>query len=1467
MASKDLTYLSVDGPFSIYDKRKKDEKEPISSLEEYKRSVLKAIEGYSKKQKKPVRWNFLKNNQGLFKLSQSIDPFYTAMDTIQKATTGKSIYDQAILPGDDKPINKMISERDYIDGFSDIANGIESGKHAFSTSLGELLFMGTDFLADTDFNSAFQKYAKDIEPDKPETWRGDLAKLMTQFGVPGGFVAKILTRATKAAPIVAARAKMGTSKASKIAQRVIGGMAVVGVTDFVASPDQREEGTFFDFAKPTDTSNLSGRKKAVAMFFNRLKYGAEGTIVGGLFPIGGKAIQQTYKYGVKPISKPILRTTFNTAGGALKLGASGIRQNVDLYKYLLTGNPLIQSKISKQLMGASKYKIKKLISPLTRKFAGKGLPPRDQWRLFQTTSPNRMERTLARTDTVLSWFRSYGKIPKDIEGVSEAVQLFITKRARKFDKLLESVENRAHDLAKKFEARHNTNLTSKMLEKQYLDEVVDYLRGAKKLNGLEKEFRPLAFALKQDINKTLTEFGKNLPKGSKNEAIQNLKDSLSGRVDNYIIKSFATFTNPNYTPDPLVRKNAKNFILKNVVLKNRDLREIAKETYGGNSYLEKYSDDLIDNIIAKGRTANLHPIKILQNIGSKEMRMDKFKFLKTGEELPDAIKKLLGEEKDLRAQVMFTVSDAYASTATKQGFDIMAKIGRNNGWLFDNIDAAKTKFVNPVKIGKIDRLNSMSSDIEKMYTSPELANIFQKTGTPLDGLTKIPVIRQMLQAKAGVQGMKTLYSPQTQVRNVTSASFFALWNGHVGKSASALDSMRSVFKDIFKAGRGDPINEVEFAKYVEKLVGLGVYDENIVAAELRAVVNKLKDGKIKNENELFDIFANSKITEKVARLYAGGDNLWKGYGFEFFKSDLSVALKSVKDVEDYFKLHRGVFEKKNIFTGVAKSLDEALDDAAAFMLRNTYPTYSKVPPSIQALRNIPIIGNFVSFPSEMLRTGATSIRMSLKNIRSGNPHLAEMGYKNLIGGYLAVQGIGKAASATANYLTGATAEQWEAYIRSGAAPWDQNSNLVGIKKWENGESAAINFSYFSPYDVLERPIQAALTMANKQEIAEEDMDDYVLNLMFRDDGPVMELLKPFLSPAIYYERIQDVNSSNFLTAGRGGRTGDGNYIYSPTDSLEDKFNKSLVHIIKGAEPGILSTGGKIKDAIQGDVTGKGKLANLGDELMALFTGTRIIRIDVKDDLKFIAADSNRLLRAADETEKFYKSKNYINRPPSIMVDEFEKMQEEAFKIQRDLYMKIKDFQMLDLDEDTIAQILKKAGTNPKLVRNIMEGIFTPIPYSKPRFKSKVETLEKIADKKTENSKNFLYSLDEDFVFPKDELDEVIEDLQDKELFPNGYEPAEANAMKDAKGRLIYDERGTIKTKPTFLDKVVPKIKNLAVPGSPFSKAPTPQLETPNVDATRVVSNIDVLPTGLTASENAYLSEEEKSMKLKSRGKV
>ena len=60
-------------------------------------------------------------------------------------------------------------------------------------------------------------------------------------------------------------------------------------------------------------------------------------------------------------------------------------------------------------------------------------------------------------------------------------------------------------------------------------------------------------------------------------------------------------------------------------------------------------------------------------------------------------------------------------------------------------------------------------------------------------------------------------------------------------------------------------------------------------------------------------------------------------------------------------------DKFNTFTGKAKTFDDALDEAAAWQIRNTYPTYSKVPAFIQSLRKLPF-GNFVSFPAEMIRT-------------------------------------------------------------------------------------------------------------------------------------------------------------------------------------------------------------------------------------------------------------------------------------------------------------------------------------------------------------------------------------------------------------------------------------------------------------------------------------------------------------------
>ena len=54
---------------------------------------------------------------------------------------------------------------------------------------------------------------------------------------------------------------------------------------------------------------------------------------------------------------------------------------------------------------------------------------------------------------------------------------------------------------------------------------------------------------------------------------------------------------------------------------------------------------------------------------------------------------------------------------------------------------------------------------------------------------------------------------------------------------------------------------------------------------------------------------------------------------------------------------------------------------------------------------------------------------------------------------------------------------------------------------------------------------------------------------------------------------------------------------------------------------------------------------------------------------------NRLLRAVDETEKFYDVQNFAQKTPTDMVDTFNEMQQEAFRIQKDMYIRIKDLQL------------------------------------------------------------------------------------------------------------------------------------------------------------------------------------------------
>jgi len=390
---------------------------------------------------------------------------------------------------------------------------------------------------------------------------------------------------------------------------------------------------------------------------------------------------------------------------------------------------------------------------------------------------------------------------------------------------------------------------------------------------------------------------------------------------------------------------------------------------------------------------------------------------------------------------------------------------------------------------------------------------------------------------------------------------------------------------------------------------------------------------------------------------------------------------------------------------------------------------------------------------------------------------------------------------------------------------------------------------------LQRPIQAAITAAHAQNINPEDVDDFVLGLLFSPEGPFMEVLEPFVSEPLGYDRLVDV------TAGGGRKPGAGR-VYTDGDTLSTKINNSFAYIMDGIKPGVWLTSEKISAGLRKDLTKGGKPVNTFDELLALFSGIRLIRIDTKSDLKYYAGTLNKLRRDIDEADGFYDAKHYQQNTPSDMVKEFDTMQEEDFRIQKDMFIRIEDMKLLKVDDRTIREILENAGTDENLVDNLMRGFFTPTNYSEPRFNQKVKYVKEALEDLSEKSDKYFFFEEETFLFPRSELDAVKNEWERREFFPDGYTPDKTKYKKNKKGQTLYDMQGNPIPEDTgIIKKGIEKIKKLVNPLSDLSSQkpqapPLPNTPMPNVATAALQKSPQ---TGLTRNETALLSPSEQQI--------
>ena len=1432
---------SQEYPFRTRPKKKK--KKDIEQYTDFQKLLLATEEKIFPPKKKAVKYT----KEGLFDAMNVLG--FTGPIT-QAFTLDKLTKQQ-----DSK---KFQRRKKYVEGYTDIATSLMRGTGNFIQSASEWVLSPMDYVFTTDFQDRFNNYMDNslsFAPDEAETLPGSVSELIAEYAIPVSAATKIRSKAMEWSKLKRLQAYNKTHKGSKIFTRMVEGAFILGFADaFVGSgsrPDMERglpwgaligEPDKGRINKPIDTKGLKGKELIKATFINKIRFAREGAMIGGGFPLVGKVAQLGTKHLIKPVVRPAVGLSLKGASGVFSTAA-----------FILARTPLLKqsvqatAKATRNWTGAT---LEKAVVPLLtanlrmptmkNKSLIRQLPPFDEWKMIPETVPDKGLRRLKKFQDFLSYFSSFGRYNNALGTIDEQAKLMIRSKGKKMFKVIDDINRSAYKLAESFQKRYNSNLTSPVGEKYYADQVLEYLKGQLKggLTALPKELRLHAKELDDEFLKLRKLYSNALPGSPK---FKEYKKMLLDDVNKYLRSSFATFSNPLVLVNPRDKINATTWIVKNVVKRNKDYKQEAVKAFPNVTRARaytKYGRSIMENILHTGRTEGSDPLAAMQKIGLKHLRDDKFKFLKKGELLPSAIKKLLGHQKDLKGQIGNTGMEMVSELVTKNQYDKMARYMLNNKLAFKTEAEAIPYIVGAKQIFKIPRLGVLPSDMIGLYVSPATKRMLEVVGGALDKLIDIAIWRHALQFKVMTQMGKTVFSPQTQVRNVEASALFPLVNMHIGGRTSVIDSMKIVWRDIFPAP--GKVNTKKFYDAIEKEVRLGTMDENVIAAEIQAVVKDINKGAINTLDELFQRFQDTKFVKNASRVYAGGDNMWKWYGRHWVKSQLATIFPERKALTDYMRYMGQYVNEDDMLTGAKKTFDDLLDDASAWEIRNTYPTYSKVPQFIKDIRKIPFFGNFVSFQAEILRTGTNIMEIGLKQAAHSNPRIRQMGLRRLMGASLGFYGYGAGLYHGALWLTGGTDEEWDAYKRSFAADWDRASNLIPITNWDKGKAKAVNFSYFSPYDVLQKPIEAALMKAQEQNLNPQETEDYILSLMFAKDGPIMTLMDPFISEQIGLEKIQDIMPPGYLMGGRGGVTATGSKIYAPSDSLSDKFTKSYEHIWNGIEPGVLTSGEKVIKGMFSDVKKGGQPVSLRDELLALMAGIRIIDIDVSNSLSYKAGRFNALMRAVDDAEKIYSPEDYINRGPTVIAKEFNQMQEEAFRIQKSMYNIIQDALELDLDESDIKKILKDAQMPKKRIRKLMNGEFIPVNFSEARFKKKVKVLEEQAALMTKDDPDLKFYLDEDYAYPKSLLKDIQYEWKGKSLRT---EPKEE--------------------KPGLIKRGIKKVISTVNPFKFGEPEPQSQIQTPPLGNTPMPIRTSSHPmkkdpiTNLTGTETALLSPTEK----------
>jgi hypothetical protein len=560
----------------------------------------------------------------------------------------------------------------------------------------------------------------------------------------------------------------------------------------------------------------------------------------------------------------------------------------------------------------------------------------------------------------------------------------------------------------------------------------------------------------------------------------------------------------------------------------------------------------------------------------------------------------------------------------------------------------------------------------------------------------------ILYPKATSQMAKTILSPFTHGRNFLSAGAFAAANGiipfadreAVAQAYQALQvklpGARRVGK--LKVTRRSGETDAEFAKrqksaltgneFYQKLLKLGVVNSQVQLGDLQNLLKDVKFGGIAGTLSSGDNVASyglnrllktlSKVKKFSEDAYTAEDDFWKIFSYLGESKRLRKA---------YDKAGVKLGQKFTDMNGnTVRLTDELIDEQAADIIRNNIPNYAYVSEFVKGLRKLPL-GNFVSFPAEIMRTSTNIVSRALDEIfysttvngKQVNP-FRTIGLQRLAGMTFTTAAVPSAAVAGMSALYDVTREEREA-IRRYVADWSKNSVLLPLRG-KDGKLKYIDFSHMNAYDTVTRPIQ---TILNRVQAGEQDkdgmMDDFIMGMI----ESTKELGSPFISESIWTEALSDL----FM---RGGRTREGFKVWNPEDTVGSKMSKGVAHLIQSQAPlnwkQLQRIGLSMKPVDDiGRFDDRGREYELGNEVAGII-GARAIEIEPEKAIKYKVAD---YLRGARDSRSLFSTvvlRGGVVEPKDV-VDAYINANRALFLNQKELYKDLEAAKILKGDESQI----------------------------------------------------------------------------------------------------------------------------------------------------------------------------------------